>query len=114
MKYQGKSKIDGTITEGTLMVEGIETWIATDTGRTAVWPDSVENIGERQKIVEESKEWQMTLIQFSITNIKEFCRLHACAECPLIGWCGAISEPDVPPCYWPDLVDTLAANEDEK
>lgn len=44
MKYQGKSKPTGAIIEGTLMIEGLETWIATDTGRTAVWPDSVEEV----------------------------------------------------------------------
>ncbi len=46
MKYQGKSKPTGAIIEGTLMIEGLETWIATPTGRTAVWPDSVEEAAE--------------------------------------------------------------------
>lgn len=42
MKFLGKSKADGSIVEGTLMIEGLEAWIATPTGRTAVWPDTVE------------------------------------------------------------------------
>lgn len=46
MKYQGKSKPTGAIIEGTLMIEGLETWIATPNGRTSVWPDSVEEVAE--------------------------------------------------------------------
>ena len=46
MKFKGESKIDGKIIEGTLMIEGLETWITTPNGRTAVWPDSVEEAAE--------------------------------------------------------------------
>ena len=46
MKFKGESKIDGKIIEGTLMIEGLETWIATPNGRTSVWPDSVEEVAE--------------------------------------------------------------------
>lgn len=46
MKFKGESKIDGKIIEGTLMIEGLETCIATPNGRTSVWPDSVEEVAE--------------------------------------------------------------------
>ena len=49
MKYQGKSKPTGAIIEGTLMIEGLETWIATPTRRTAVWPDPAKVVIDEVK-----------------------------------------------------------------
>ena len=46
MKFLGKSKADGSIVEGTVMIEGLESWIANEIGKTAVWPDSVEEVAE--------------------------------------------------------------------
>lgn len=48
MKYRAESKIDGKLIEGTLMIEGLNVWIATETGKTAVWLDTVEEVQEEE------------------------------------------------------------------
>lgn len=48
--YQGESKVNGAIIEGSLIVEGLEMWIANEYGdRTAVWPDSVQLLKNSNK-----------------------------------------------------------------
>ena len=49
MEFKGESKTDGTIVEGTLTVEGLETWITTPNGRTAVWPDPAKVVIDEVK-----------------------------------------------------------------
>lgn len=56
MIYKGESKVDGKTVTGTLMVEGIYTWIVGQYGRTAVWPDSIEVIREG-----EDQEWKLKI-----------------------------------------------------
>ena len=99
MKFLGKSKADGSIVEGTLMVEGIETWIATDTGRTAVWPDSVEEV----------ENLETHIARFAILELKRFCQgQDECIDCPIVRWCDAALPPDMAPCNWPDPAKAVA------
>lgn len=74
-------------------------WMAVPTGRTAVWPDSVEEV----------ENLETHIARFAILELKRFCQgQDECIDCPIVRWCDAALPPDMAPCNWPDPAKAVA------